>query len=148
MGISDLYLGIEQRRNVSHFANIVKIAVSDHEVSQEEVVFLQKVSKKYNISDEDFKLILRDPDKIPTIAHLDCIERIERLYDLMTMIRADHHIENEEVTVLRKIVTGLAFPVDKVDEIVDKSVEMNLDEISMDDFVKRIFVMLNLKYKP
>lgn len=148
MGISDLYLGIEQRRNISHFANIVKIAVSDREVSQEEIVFLQRVSKKYNISDEDFKLIFRDPDKIPTIAHLDCIERVERLYDLMVMIRADHHIENEEVTVLRKIVTGLAFPVDKVDEIVDKSVEMNLDEIELEDFVKRIFVILKLKYKP
>ena len=49
MGISDLYLSIGQKRNISHFANIVRIAKSDNQISSEEIEFLAKVSKKYNI---------------------------------------------------------------------------------------------------
>ncbi len=59
MGISDLYLSIGQKRNISHFANIVRIAKSDNQISTEEIEFLAKVSKKYNISNEKFREILR-----------------------------------------------------------------------------------------
>lgn len=145
MGISDLYLKIGQKRNISHFANIVKIAKSDNEVSKEEIAFLSKVSNKYNISNEQFKDILRNPEKIPTIAHLDCVERIERLYDLLTMVEADHHIEKEEVSVLRKIATGLAFPLHRVDEIVDESLKMDVEQVSMEVFTDKILSLLNIK---
>ena len=86
MGISDLYMSIGQKRNISHFANIVRIAKSDNNISQEEVEFLSLISHKYNISNEQFKQILKEPDKVPTLAHLDCEERSDRLYELLQMV--------------------------------------------------------------
>ena len=145
MGISDLYLGIGQKRNISHFANIVRIAKSDDQISPEELIFLTRVANKYNISDENFKAILESPDKIPTVAHLDCLERIERLFELLTMVRADHHIEVEEVSVLRKIVTGLAFPLHKVDQIVDQSITVDIEHTDVDSFADSILKILGLK---
>lgn len=145
MGISDLYLSIGQKRNISHFANIVRIAKSDNNISPEEVEFLAKVSNKYNITDEKFREILRNPENVPTIAHLDCLERIERLYDLLKIVKADHRIEKEEVSMLRRIVTGLAFPVNRVDLIVDHSVEMDVDQISADEFSDEILKLLKMK---
>ncbi len=138
MGISDLYLSIGQKRNISHFANIVRIAKSDNQISPEEVEFLAKVSKKYNISKEQFRDILKFPEKIPTIAHLDCIERIERLYDLLIMVKADHHVEQEEISMLRRIATGLAFPLNRVDMIVEHSLILNVNEIPVDMFTTEI----------
>ena len=145
MGISDLYLGIGQRRNISHFANIVRIAMSDNEISPEEIAFLTRVSKKYNISEENFKEILKSPESIPTIAHINCIERIERLYDLLIMIRADHHIQTEEVSVLRKIATGLAFPLHEVDRIVDEAITIDTDSTDVESFTEAIQKMLRHK---
>ena len=55
INISDIYLSIGQKRNISHFANIVRIAKSDNQISAEEVAFLAKVSKKYSITDENFR---------------------------------------------------------------------------------------------
>ncbi len=144
MGISDLYLKIGQKRNISHFANIVRIAKSDDEISKEEIAFLSKVSNKYNISNEQFKAILKNPEKTPTIAHIDCVERIERLYDLLTMVRADHHIEKEEISVLRKIVTGLAFPLAKVDLIVDESVQIDIDYMTVETFTEKILNLMKI----
>jgi len=145
MGISDLYLSIGQKRNISHFANIVRIAKSDNNISPEEIEFLAKVSNKYNITDEKFREILRNPENVPTIAHLDCIERIERLFDLLKIVKADHRIEKEEVSMLRRIVTGLAFPLNRVDLIVDHSLEMDVDQISVEAFSDEILKLLKMK---
>ena len=145
MGISDLYLSIGQKRNISHFANIVRIAKSDNQISPEEIEFLAKVSKKYNISNEQFKDILKFPESIPTIAHLDCVERIERLYELVVMVKADQHVEQQEVMMLRRIAIGLAFPMNRVELIVEHSIEMNINEIDVDSFTDRILKLLKMR---
>jgi uncharacterized tellurite resistance protein B-like protein len=145
MGISDLYMGIGQKRNISHFANIVRIAKSDNQISPEEIAFLTKVSKKYNITEENFKEILKSPESVPTIAHINCIERIERLYELLIMIRADHNIQTEEVSVLRKIVIGLAFPLHEVDRIVDEAITINTDSTDVESFTKAMLKLMHLK---
>jgi uncharacterized tellurite resistance protein B-like protein len=145
MGISDLYLSIGQRRNISHFANIVRIAKSDNKISTEEIEFLAKISKKYNISNEQFRDILKFPEKIPTIAHLDCIERIERLYDLLVMVKADQHVEQQEVLMLGRIVTGLAFPLNRVNMIVDHSLEIDVSEVDVDTFTDKILKLLKMR---
>jgi len=145
MGISDLYLSIGQRRNISHFANIVRIAKSDNVISTEEIEFLAKVSNKYNITDEKFREILRYPERFPTIAHLDLLERIERLYDLLTMVEADNHIEKEEVSMLRRIVTGLAFPLNRVDMIVDHAILIDTHKVDAEAFSDDILRLLKMK---
>jgi len=145
MNISDIYLSIGQKRNISHFANIVRIAKSDNQISTEEVAFLAKVSKKYDITDQNFKKILKSPESVPTIAHLDCIERIERLYELILMVKADRHIENEEVLMLRRIVIGLAFPLNRVEMIVDHALEIDVEQTSMDIFTDKILRLLKMK---
>lgn len=146
MGISDLYMSIGQKRNISHFANIVRIAKSDQEVSQEEIEMLSRISHKYNISNEQFKDILKNPDTIPTIAHLECEERVERLYELLEMVEADHKIEQAEVNMLKKIVTGLAFPLHAVDQIVQKAVETDLEDTDMEEFKSGMYKLLKVKY--
>ena len=89
--------------------------------------------------------IIKYPEKVPTIAHLDCLERIERLYDLLIMVKVDHQIEREEVSMLRRIVTGLAFPLNRVDMIVDHSLTLDVDEISVDTFTTKILQLLKMK---
>ena len=145
MGISDLYLSIGQKRNISHFANIVRIAKADNNISSEEIEFLSRISNKYNITDEKFREILRDPESFPTIAHLECVERIERLYELLEMVKADHQVVHNEVSMLKRIVTGLAFPLHKVDLIVDKSLALDTENISVEEFTEAMLEMLKTK---
>lgn len=146
MDISDIYLSIGQKRNISHFANIVRIAKSDQEISTEEVEMLSRIAKKYNISNDRFKDILRNPERIPTIAHLDCEERVERLYELLQMVEVDHKIEAREVSMLRKIVTGLAFPLNSVDKIVDHAISIDIEEKDMEEFKAGMYKLMNMKF--
>jgi len=138
MGISDLYMSIGLKRNISHFANMVKVAKSDDKITHDELKLLKKIAKAYNISDKKFKQIIKDPEKIPTLAHLDCEERIERFYDLLTMVSVDHKPQTKEVSVLRRITTGLAFPLHSVDNIVDTAIQIDIANCDMDTFKKKI----------
>ena len=144
MGISDIYMSVGQKRNISHFANIVRIAYSDGVITEDEIVFLQKIANRYNIEDDKFREIVRHPEQFPTIGHLDCLERIERLYDLIVMIRANHVINVEEVSVLSKIVVGLAFPLHRVDEVVDRALKMDTDYTNLEDFQKEILNVIKI----
>ena len=138
MGISDLYMSIGLKRNVSHFANMVKVAKSDDIITHDELELLKNIAKAYNISDKKFKKIIKDPDKIPTLAYLDCEERIERFYDLLKMVSVDHKPATKEVAVLRRITTGLAFPIHNVDKIVDTAIQIDIVNCDMKTFKKKI----------
>jgi len=147
MGISDIYLSIGQKRNISHFANIVRIAKSDNDLSIEEVEFLSKISHKYNISNEQFKDILKEPEKIPTLAHLECEERVERLYELMQMVEADRIIEKEELSMLKKIIIGLAFPLKDVERIIERAIQIDLDKADVESFKRDIYEVLGIRMR-
>ena len=147
MGISDIYLSIGQKRNISHFANIVRIAKSDNDLSIEEVEFLSKISHKYNISNEQFKDILKEPEKIPTLAHLECEERVERLYELMQMVEADRIIEKEELNMLKKIIIGLAFPLKDVERIIERAIQIDLDKSDVESFKSEIYEVLKIRMR-
>lgn len=135
----------EDKKNLSHFANIVRIAKSDQEVSTEELELLSTIAKKYKISDEQFKNILADPDSIPTLELLELEERIERLYELMQMIEADREMKWEEVDTLKKIVTGLSFPFNQIDKIVKESLKTDIYVTDLNNFKRDIYKLLRIK---
>ncbi len=144
MSIADLYLSGDQKRNISHFANIVKIAKADGTVTDEEIELLKFIALKYQITDDKFKEIFKDPDYYPIRAQLSCEERVERLYDLLRMVFADHKKRSAEVSILRKIIIGLAFPLKFVDEIVIQAVNLDIENISFDEFNKELMEVIKL----
>jgi len=138
MTISDLYMSVGQKQNISHFANIVRIAKSDIDISKEEEALLKRIAERFNINDAYFKKILNNPEKYPIRAHLECEERIERLFDLIKMVEADQRIDTKEVSILKKIVTGLAFPIKNVDAIVAKAIDIDIENCEFETFQKEI----------
>ena len=138
MSIANIYLSGDQKRNISHFANIVKIAKSDGEISKEEEDLLKAIAKQYQITDDNYKAIFKDPEYYPIRAQLGCEERIERLYDLLKMVFADHKLRSMEVSILRKIVVGLAFPLKNIDDIVIQAVHLDIENCSLEKFQEEI----------
>ena len=145
MEISNHSASREDKKNLSHLANIVRIAKSDQEVSTEELELLSTIAKKYKISDEQVKNILADPDSIPTLELLELEERIERLYELMQMIEADREMKWEEVDTLKKIVTGLSFPFNQIDKIVKESLKTDIYVTDLNNFKRDIYKLLRIK---
>ncbi len=138
MAISDIYSSGKQKQARGHFANIVKIAKADGEISEDERALLIKVGKNLNINSEKFEEIVKNPEKYPINPPVSYDERIERLYCLSVMVLANGEVKEEEVSLMNKIAVGLHFSIDSIEDVCKKSIELIKEESDLEDFTKAI----------
>ena len=135
MPILDLYYHSEQKKNLAHFAAMASLAAVDGEVNPREKAILDRFANKLNITDEEYKEVMKKNNKYPIEPQLDAEKRLERLYDLFRMIFADYDVDDEEMVLLKKYAIGIGFPLKKVDKLIEVSVAIFSGRIPFDDYV-------------
>ena len=135
MAILDLYYHSEQKKNLAHFASIASLAAVDGKVNRREKAILDRFAHKLNITDEEYKEVMKKSNKYPVEPQNNVELRLERLYDLFRMIFADHDVDDEEMALLKKYAIGIGFPVKKVDKLIEVSVAIFSGRIPFDDYV-------------
>jgi len=135
MPILDLYYHSEQKKNLAHFASIATLAAVDGEINPKEKAILDRFARKLDISDQEYKEVMKKKNKYPVEPQNDAEKRLERLYDLFRMIFADHDVDNEEMILLKKYAIGIGFPLKKVDKLIEVSVAIFSGRIPFDDYV-------------
>lgn len=138
MSISDLYSSGAHKSDIGHFANIVKLALADEIISDGEQLLIDKMANRLNISESEYKAILKNPEKYPMNPPVDYNERIERLYNLTKMIFADSEATGEEAKVLNKVVVGIGFNDDNAEIITDEAIHLVMNDNDLEDFSKAI----------
>lgn len=144
MAISDLYTSGAHQRNLSHFANIVKLAVADEVIVKEEQALIDRLKQRLDITDTEYKSILENPSLYPINPPVSLEERTERLFDLSKMVLADHQIESQEVNILERIVIGLGFESKYLKEIVEASFLLILKFATIEEFSSAIKKIIKL----
>lgn len=135
MAISDLYDNEFRKRNQDHFASIVRVAMSDNIITDEEKEFLDRLAKKLEINSADYKKILKNYASHPINPPVSYDERLERLYDLTRMVWADHIREVEQVKLLRKFCVALGFHATNVKYITEKALDLVRVGRDLDEFM-------------
>lgn len=138
MAISDFNLSGEQKRNIAHFASIVRLALADAVISAEEEKLLKRLAKRFHILEEKYNEILNSPEDYPVNSPHNYNESIEHLYDLAKMVYADGEATGEEAAMLKKICIGLGFPTDNAEKITDEAIHLILNNNDLDEFIKSI----------
>lgn len=138
MGLSDYNLSGEQKRNIEHFASVVRLAMSDNVISEGEEKLLKRLAKRFHILEDKYNDILSNSNKYPIHTPHNYDKRIERLFDLGKMIYADESVSGAEATILRKICIGLGFPIDNVEKVADETIHLILNDNDLEDFSKAI----------
>lgn len=138
MSISDLYTSGKHKQELGHFASIVKIAEDDGVITEGEQKLLDRAAKKLHISQEEYKEILKNPEKYPINAPVSYDERIERLYRLSKMVLADEKVDLHEVQLMRKIAVGLLFQEDNVEKVCDEAIHLVMNDNDLEDFTAAI----------
>lgn len=135
MSISDLYDSGFRNRNKGHFSAIVRVALSDGALSQEEKKFLDKLAVKLEISQAEYEEILENPLKYPVNPPLMHTRRLERLYDLARMVYTDEHVmDKKEHELLTRFALALGFTPDNIAYIVDKALKLVDMHVDLDTF--------------
>jgi uncharacterized tellurite resistance protein B-like protein len=135
MSISDLFDSGFKKRNEDHFAAIVRVAMNDGVITDEEKEFLDRLAFNLDVSESDYKQILKDYKKHPINPPLSYDRRLERLYDLARMVYVDHIKGDKEELLLRKISVGLGFHPENVKYIVDKAMTLVSNGVDLETFI-------------
>lgn len=138
MSFSDLFDSGFKKRNEDHFAAIVRVAMDDGVISGDEKAFLDRLAHNLDISEADYKLILKDYKSHPINPPLSYDNRLERLYDLSRMVYVDHIKGDHEETLLRKISIGLGFNPSNVKYVIDKALTLVSEGVDLDTFIDEI----------
>jgi uncharacterized tellurite resistance protein B-like protein len=138
MALSDYNLSGEQKRNLEHFASIVRLALADDIITEGEEKLLKRLAKRFHILDEKYKEILENPNEYSQVTPHSYEERIEHLYDLATMVFADDEASKEEAKVLKKLVIGLGFPHNNAEKVTNEAIHLVLNNNDLEDFSKAI----------
>ena len=135
MSFSDLFTSGFKQRNHAHFAAIVRVALSDGIVTDEEKAFLNRTAINLEIDDAEVAEIMANPDNYPINPPADEKSRLERLYDLTRMVYADNIADEEEVLLLNRLVIGLGFNTEDSSAIAQKALTHVANGADEDEFI-------------
>lgn len=138
MSISELYSSGFRQRNRDHFAAIVRVALSDGEISVEEKAFLERLAKNLDVSEAELKKVMKDPSQYPINPPVSYEARLERLYDIARMIQADLITDDDEVRIMERLCIGLGFPTGNVKAVTGKAMELLRLRADLDTFKEEI----------
>ena len=135
MSFSDLFTSGFKQRNRDHFAAIVRVALSDGIITEEEKAFINRTAINLEIEDDEVAEIMANPDQYPINPPANEQRRLERLYDLTRMVYADHIADEGEIQLLNRLVIGLGFPTEEAAKVADKALALVADGRDEDDFI-------------
>ena len=138
MSFADLFDSGFKKRNIDHFAAIVRVAMDDGIITPEEQAFLDRLARNLGINEGDYKQILKDYKSHPINPPVSYDRRLERLYDLVRMVHVDQIKGDPEHKLLNKIGVGLGFHAVNVKYIVDKALTLVHNGVDLDTFVDQI----------
>ena len=135
MSFYDLFDSEFKDRNKGHFSAIVRVAIADGDLSDEEKQFLDKLAIRLEISTAEYAEILENPLKYPINPPYLHSQRLERLYDLSRMVYADHILGPKQKEILIKFATALGFSPGNVPFIVDKALSLMIMNVDSETFL-------------
>ena len=134
MAILDLYESSEHRNNIAHFAAIVNLATVDGTLNVQEENIIKRFANKLDISQEEYKLILKNPANYQISPSNSAEERLERIYDLFKIIYADNHIDDPERKLVLKYAIALGYSNEKAQQIIQKSIRLFGGELDFEEY--------------
>jgi len=146
MSISDLYATGLHQQNIGHFATIVRMALLDSKIDDKELELLKRLAIRLDITDMEFKSILKDPTKYPVNPPVNLEHRMEQFYDLSKMLFLDIHPSIDKTSIMARIAVGLGFPIENADKIVKEAINFFLKEPDLEDFKKAIKKVNTIKH--
>lgn len=96
---------------------------------------LDRFATKLDITESEYKEVMKKENKYPIVPPHDSEKRLERLYDLFRIVFSDHFIDEEEMVFLKKYAIGLGYSDEQADAIIKKSVAIFSGRIDFDDYV-------------
>jgi len=133
--MSNVFSSNFKNRNRDHFASIVRVALSDDIITDDERKFINRLAILLEIEPAEADEIILNPDSHQINPPASELKRLERLYDLSRIVVADDIADEAEIKLLIKLTIALGFPIEEASSIVEKSIKLVQSGADEDDFI-------------
>ncbi len=134
MPIIDLYEHGDKRKNLAHFATLASLAAVDGEINEKEKAILDKFAFKLDITDAEYKEVMKKDNKYPIQTPHSGEKRLKRLFEFFQMAFADQSIDEGQKRMIERYAIGLGYSPDMADEIIQKTYAIFCGKIAFEDY--------------
>lgn len=134
MAIVDLYEQSDQRHNLAHFATLATLAAVDGVINEQEKAILDKFAFKLNITDEEYKEVIKAENKYPIQTPQSAERRLKRLFDFFQIALADATIDEDQKMLIERYAIGLGYSPDIAKKLLNKSYAIFSGQITFEDY--------------
>lgn len=134
MSFSDLFGSGEHVRNLGHFAAIANMAAVNGELSEKEEKLLKRFAIKLDIEEEEYTKVLENPNAYPIHPPNSYERRLSSLHDLFIIIYANHEMDKEEESLLKKYAISLGFSKEESEKIITRSIQIFTGNLDFEDY--------------
>ena len=134
MPIIDLYEHSEQRHNLAHFATLASLAAVDGEINAEEKAVLDKFAFKLNITDEEYKEVMKKENKYPIETPHSGEKRLKRLFEFFQMAFADRAVDDDQMKFIGRYAAALGYSSKDAERIIRKSYDIFTGKIDFEAY--------------
>lgn len=126
MGLLDLFNSYDKKKRRSHFNNLFAVARADGDVDRAEMDLIVGLAEKFGMSTEEVTKIIRNPEAVSLVIPKTPEERMEHLYDLVTVMMVNSQIDEKELFLCKSLALKLGCGEDTVDGLVRDLIERAL----------------------
>ncbi len=141
--LSSLFDSRDTKKRKSHIKNLLSVASSDGNISEDEVDFLIKVAKRLYMPLDELRSVLREPEYVSNYPPESDRERIDQIHDLVCMMMIDGSIDDEEITTCKTFARNLGFKTQIIDYMVHKIIDGVARNMVKDAILNDIIRSLN-----
>lgn len=134
MAISDLFSSGQHKRDLGHFANVIKLATFDDEITDNEQRIIDNLRKRLQINNIEYKNILKNPFNYPINPPAGIEARLQRLYTLISVLLADTTVKEKGKFLLKKMAIGLGFSQYNLDILIAKGIRLVSNDFDVESF--------------
>jgi len=109
MSFADLYQTGERKQDMGHFRNLVLLAQVDGIVDDSELLLLNKIGQRIDLSYTQIGNILDNPFDFNVMPPASKDERYENMIDLIRMVMADSIFDEREMVLLERFAIQIGY---------------------------------------
>ncbi|MFW5700915.1 MAG: hypothetical protein ACOCWM_04420 [Cyclobacteriaceae bacterium] len=102
----------------SHIKSLIDMAQCDGLVDEKEIILLNNMAEKFDLSQEDLKNIKKYHRKVNFVPPADLPEKIGLFYDIVQMMIIDGKIEEKEMQLCNKYAAMLEINPENINNLV------------------------------
>jgi uncharacterized tellurite resistance protein B-like protein len=122
MDLSKIFKSDKDGIRRSHVKNLVTVALADGQLSSDEWELLVSIADRLGITEAETNTIKNNPEAVSFVPPKKYEEKVQQIEDLVSVMTIDREINENEVTLCKKI----SLKLDVLPQIVDNIIEKKL----------------------